>query len=337
MTFLNKVLFMNTMMMGTIIAISSYSWITMWIGMEINLLSIIPIMKSSKNKFPAESTMKYFITQSMASSILLISILLSLNLKNLFNEEFSNFTMLMLNSSFLIKMGAAPFHFWFPEIIEGLSWMNIMIMLTWQKIAPMILLMYNMKNMSMFIHIIIISSSLIGGIQGLNQMSIRKILAYSSMNHIGWMISSLMCSSLTWLLYFLIYSTISINIIFLLNKFNIFYMNQMNMFNKNKMIKIFLAMNFLSLGGLPPFLGFMPKWLTMLSLIKNNFYFISSIMVFLTLITLYFYTRMIFSSLTINNNENLIHYFNKLNFYFFYLNFFSLSTLLMSELLYMIY
>lgn len=96
-------------------------------------------------------------------------------------------------------------------------------------------------------------------------------------------------------------------------------------------------MNFLSLGGLPPFLGFLPKWLTILSLINNNIYFISSIIIILTLITLYFYTRIIFSSLTINNYENIIFSFNKLNYNFLYINFFSLSTLLICELFYIIY
>nr|WMQ76585.1 NADH dehydrogenase subunit 2 [Hydora sp.] len=299
-----KIMFSSSMIMGTIIAISSYSWMGMWLGLEINLLSIIPLLTSHKNLLSTESSLKYFVTQAMASTILLFSVIMMMTSMNSINNlEFSQFPMMILNSALLTKMGAAPFHFWFPEVMEGLSWMNCLIMLTWQKIAPMILLMYNIK-MIYFMTMIILFSMMISGFMGLNQTSLRKIMAYSSINHIAWMISSMMFLETIWLYYFVIYSIISINIILIFNYSNIFSMKQLfASLNNNMPMKLFFIMNFLSLGGLPPFLGFFPKWMTIQVMVENEFLLLPFIMVMMTLVTLYFYMRITFSTMLMNMNE----------------------------------
>nr|YP_010010558.1 NADH dehydrogenase subunit 2 [Psylliodes chlorophana]QOH99577.1 NADH dehydrogenase subunit 2 [Psylliodes chlorophana]QOK35978.1 NADH dehydrogenase subunit 2 [Psylliodes punctifrons] len=312
---LYKLMFFSAMVTGSLIAISAYSWLTMWIGLEINLLSIIPLFKSHMNQFPAEATLKYFITQALASAIILFSIIFSMNTNFFVWNEFWTMSM---NSAFLMKLGAAPFHSWMPEVAEGLTWMNNLILMTWQKIAPIILIMYNM-DMPLFFSTIIILSSILGGIYGLNQISLRKILAYSSITHIAWMLASLLNNQMIWLIYFMIYSLISANIIMIFSFLNIFYLNQLfNMLNNNKMIKWMFIMNFFSLGGLPPFLGFLPKWLVINFLINNKFYTLSLILIIFTLLTLFFYTRITFSTLMFKMNENLIkiHKFSKFNWTF---------------------
>nr|QZI85899.1 NADH dehydrogenase subunit 2 [Aromia bungii] len=334
MTQFFKLLFLSTLVMGTLVAVSSYSWLSMWMGLEINLLSIIPILSNSKSMLSSESALKYFITQAMASSILLFSIIMMMNSNDFLPQNFNYLFSMIMNSALLTKVGAAPFHIWFPEVMEGLSWMNCLIMLTWQKVAPMIILMYNSKMIT-FLSLIIIISSLIGGIMGINQISLRKIMAYSSINHIGWMIASMVSSINIWTIYFLIYSLISINIILIFNKLNIFFLKQMfSSSNPNKTMKFFLIMNFLSLGGLPPFLGFLPKWLTVNNLVINNFFFLSSCLIILTLITLFFYLRMTFTSMIMNSSESIISNNKKtLSFPVTALNFISLSGLTLSPLI----
>nr|YP_009229165.1 NADH dehydrogenase subunit 2 [Anoplophora chinensis]ALS54017.1 NADH dehydrogenase subunit 2 [Anoplophora chinensis]UNB14366.1 NADH dehydrogenase subunit 2 [Anoplophora chinensis] len=328
-----KILFFLTMMLGTLMAISSYSWLSMWMGLEINLLSIIPLLGDSKNLYPAESALKYFITQSLASSILLLAIILSLNLKEFFLETFQ-FLSIIMNSALLTKMGAAPFHTWFPEVMEGLNWMMGLLMLTWQKIAPMILIFYNYQ-MSQFLLIIILISTIVSGILGLNQISLRKILAYSSINHISWMLASLLHSQMIWMIYFLIYSIITINLVIIFKIFHIFTLSQLfNSLNFSKSIKFSFLLNFFSLGGLPPFLGFFPKWLVINNLILNKFYFLSILLIVFTLITLYFYLRISFSSLMINFHESFLFPSKKLNFKIFLINFVSLSGLLACSLIF---
>nr|AXS66299.1 NADH dehydrogenase subunit 2 [Cucujoidea sp. 9 KM-2017] len=327
-------MFINTMIIGTMIAVSSYSWLSMWIGLEINLLSLIPLISSNNNLYSSESAMKYFITQTLASSIILFSILLmSIKFEFIsFNNNYS-YMMTMFNSAILIKMGAAPFHFWFPEIMEGLNWFNSFIILTWQKIAPMIIFMTNIK-LNMFTNIIIISSSIISGIMGINQTSMRKILSFSSINHISWMISTMMINQSIWLIYFSCYTIINLNLILMFYYLNIYYIQQLLMkINYNKMIKLFFIMNFLSLGGLPPFLGFLPKWLTINNLIMNNYFIISLILIIFSLITLFMYLRITFTSIMIYSTE-MMFYQNKFNFLMFYLNMIMLISLIFCTMLF---
>lgn len=230
--------------------------------------------------------------------------------------------------SLLLKIGAAPFHFWLPEVIRGLNWEIVYIILTWQKIAPIILLRYSIYTPT-FLSIIIIISSIIGGIQGINQTCLRKILTYSSINHIGWIISALLNSLTIWFYYFIIYRLINLNILIIFKKYNIFYIKQLrNLFSFNKSIKFFFILNFLSLGGLPPFLGFLPKWLTIHHLIYNNFYTISIILIIFTLIALYFYLRVTFSTFSINTEESLIKIFKKIRYFQFSYNLISLTGLI---------
>nr|AXS66611.1 NADH dehydrogenase subunit 2 [Cucujoidea sp. 45 KM-2017] len=304
-----KLLFFSSLMFGSILAISSFSWFSMWMGLEINLLSIIPLMSSKKNIYPAESAIKYFITQTIASSIILVAIMINLNLLEFIPQDFNIFLNTMMNSGFLMKMGAAPFHFWFPEIMEGLDWLMCLTMLTWQKIAPMVLLMSNLK-ISLFLCLIIMFSSFISGIQGINQISMRKIMAYSSINHIGWMLASMMHSQTTWLVYFLTYSLISTNLVFVLYNLNIFFLKQLfNSLNFKKLLKFMFGLNFLSLGGLPPFLGFMPKWLTVNFLIQNDLFIVSLILIIFTLVTLYYYLRISANSMVLYSSEILMKNF----------------------------
>nr|AXS65451.1 NADH dehydrogenase subunit 2 [Cucujoidea sp. 30 KM-2017] len=327
-----KVLFFNSMMFGTLLSISSFSWFTMWMGLEINLLSIIPLMNKSKNMFSSEASIKYFITQVVASSLVLISIMINLNLLEFIPLNFNIYLNMIMNSGFLMKMGAAPFHFWFPEIMEGLNWFMGLIMLTWQKIAPMILLINNFK-LNMFISLIIIYSSLISGIQGLNQVSLRKIMAFSSINHIAWMLSSMLFSHSIWLMYFITYSLISINFIMIFHNLNIYFTKQLfNSMNHKKSMKLIFSLNFLSLGGLPPFLGFLPKWITINYLIFNSIYTISFMIIILTLMTLFYYLRLALNSLIIYSIESI----NKnltLNPLIFKFNLIILSSLLLANLM----
>nr|YP_009708244.1 NADH dehydrogenase subunit 2 [Figulus binodulus]QEV84360.1 NADH dehydrogenase subunit 2 [Figulus binodulus] len=298
---LSKILFLATLALGTILTISSNSWFGMWMGLEINLLSFIPIMKN-KNKLATEAALKYFIVQAMASTILLFSVI-TIYLGKASFEPTKEMMILALNSSILLKMGAAPFHFWFPEVMEGLEWMKSLILLTWQKIAPMILFMYS-NNSIFFSTVIIIACMVISGIMGQNQLSLKKIMAYSSINHIGWMIAAMTFSESIWLYYYVIYTIISLNIILMFKIMNIVFMKQLFLIlSTNPLLKLTLMLNFLSLGGLPPFLGFMPKWMTIQTLVSESFYLLATIMVIMTLLTLFFYMRITFSTMTLTMNS----------------------------------
>nr|YP_003345034.1 NADH dehydrogenase subunit 2 [Telchinia issoria]ACT83169.1 NADH dehydrogenase subunit 2 [Telchinia issoria] len=288
----NKMFFLFILFFSTMISISANSWLGCWIGLEINLLSFIPLMSSPLNLLNSEASLKYFLTQSIASINFLFSILLNLLLFKFF--FYDNFLSILINSTLFMKMGSVPFHFWFPNIMEGLSWFNNFILMTWQKISPMILLSYYMNfNYSIFIMIL---NVLIGTIGSFNQSSLRKLMAFSSINNLGWMISALLISENLWLTYFLFYSMFLFISCFIFYITNMFYINQLFNFNFNYFIKFTIMLNFLSLGGLPPFLGFFPKWLIINYLILNKFYIVTFIFIMCSLIMLFVYIRIIYSS-----------------------------------------
>nr|APX40226.1 NADH dehydrogenase subunit 2 [Cryptocephalus tibialis] len=318
-------LFFITMIMGSMITISSNSWLGMWIGLEINLLSIIPLLSMNDRTNSAEASIKYFITQVTASNIILLAIICMFFNNEQINNDF--YLIKMIQSALFIKMGAAPFHSWFPEVMEGLSWMNCLIILTWQKIAPMIILM-SLINQELFIYFIIIFSSMIGSILGFNQTSLRKIMAYSSINHIGWMIAAMLSMKSIWIIYFLIYSIISANIVWIFSIVNVKTISQIStIFKNNSLMSLMFSMNFLSLGGLPPFIGFLPKWLTIQQLIFMNNYFIALLMILLTLIAMFFYLRMSIIPMTLIHQSNMMKNSSKINFTITFSNIISLTAL----------
>nr|QNE85675.1 NADH dehydrogenase subunit 2 [Phaonia fuscata] len=307
----SKMMFYSILINGTIITISSSSWLGAWMGLEMNLLAFIPLM--SKNKMiSTEASLKYFLIQVLASSMLLFTIMLMM-----MNPININLTMInmMIMCSLLIKMGAAPFHFWYPNVLEGLSWSNSFILMVWQKISPLMLISYIMFKPLLFLTIIM--STLIGAIGGLNQTSLRKLMAYSSINHLSWMLMTMFYSNSLWMIYFMFYSFLNFSMIILFNSFKISYINQLfSLFNYMKNFKYFLCFNLLSLGGLPPFLGFFPKLMTIQLLSINNNFFLMTFMVMMALITLYFYIRLCFSTFLLNYYEKnwfKPHYMKSMN------------------------
>nr|YP_010161638.1 NADH dehydrogenase subunit 2 [Flavoperla hatakeyamae]QRH19531.1 NADH dehydrogenase subunit 2 [Flavoperla hatakeyamae] len=303
----SKLLFFLTLMLGSLISISANSWFGAWVGLEINLLSFIPLMTNTSNSMTSEASLKYFLIQALASATLLFVVVFSALIFSLSSSlQTSNlFINTLINSTLLLKMGAAPFHFWFPGVMEGLSWMNGLVLMTWQKIAPLMLLSYNFI-FNTFVSFIIISSIVIGSLGGLNQTSLRKILAYSSINHLGWLTAALILGENLWNLYFIMYSFLTLTIIVMLNSLKLSRLNQAFSFNSTAPImKFALFTSFLSLGGLPPFLGFLPKWVIIQSLTELNLKLLVTVMVIMTLITLFYYLRVGFSAFMLSYTQIL--------------------------------
>nr|AIM56850.1 NADH dehydrogenase subunit 2 [Papilio polytes] len=284
----NKMFFYFILIFSTLISISSNSWLGCWIGLEINLLSFIPLISSHKNLLYSEAALKYFLTQAIASINFLFSILIKMILMK--NFEINYLISIMINSSMLMKMGSAPFHFWFPNIIEGLSWLNCFILMTWQKISPMILLSYYMNNN--FLMMIMIINVIIGVLGGINQTSLRKLMAFSSINNLGWMLISLMISENLWLFYLMMYSFLISILCLTFNLLNVYFINQLFIINMNSIIKMSLLINFLSLGDYLPF-WILPQMNYYNFLFMNNKFLIIPLIYMMSMNMMIFYIRII--------------------------------------------
>nr|YP_009176805.1 NADH dehydrogenase subunit 2 [Portunus sanguinolentus]ALJ11004.1 NADH dehydrogenase subunit 2 [Portunus sanguinolentus]ALK60827.1 NADH dehydrogenase subunit 2 [Portunus sanguinolentus] len=288
MTFpISYLFFFFTLISGTTLSISSTSWFGAWLGLELNLLSFIPLITTKLCPYLSEAAIKYFLIQALASTVLIMSASVFL-----YAQSVSHIMILL---SLLLKLGAAPFHFWFPQVTEGLSWPQAFVLLTIQKLAPMFLISYlTFSNMLMSIIMIsALTSSLAGAIGGLNIMKLRKLMAFSSINHMSWMLVGIYMGDMYWLTYFSLYSFVSGSVVVLLYTSQSLTMsNLLNQSKKNLMMNMFIPMNILSLGGLPPFLGFIPKWIMIQYMACNSMFFPLLILLVSSLITLYFYLRL---------------------------------------------
>nr|YP_009873673.1 NADH dehydrogenase subunit 2 [Microtus richardsoni]QJE70755.1 NADH dehydrogenase subunit 2 [Microtus richardsoni]UZC29798.1 NADH dehydrogenase subunit 2 [Microtus richardsoni] len=305
-----------TITAGPMITMLSSNLFVMWIGLEMNLLALIPLMVSNPNPRSTEAATKYFLTQATASMMFLLSILMNFKQLGLwtFLPDTYNIIMTMTFISLAIKLGLAPFHSWLPEVTQGIKLNVGIILLTWQKVAPLSILsqFYELMNHNLLILSAIISV-LIGAWNGLNQTQTRKILAYSSIAHMGWMVSILPYNPSLTTLNLLIYITMTIPLFIMFHTHSFTSITSMSlMWNKMPMALPMISLILLSMGGLPPLTGFLPKWAIITELMKNNNLPLASLMAMTALINLFFYTRLIYStSLTTfpsNNNSKMFNH-----------------------------
>nr|UBF43852.1 NADH dehydrogenase subunit 2 [Comaster schlegelii]UGV21710.1 NADH dehydrogenase subunit 2 [Comaster schlegelii] len=309
--------FLINLFIGTVLVVLSNHWFLIWIGLEINTMSIIPIILSIQNRRNVEASIKYFIIQAIAATILLNATLINVwnNGSWLINSPLNNFSSNIITISLLLKISISPFHFWYPEVINGISLTNGLILTTWQKIAPTILIFFIINNLNINILIFCtISSIIIGAWNGLNQTQTRKILSFSSISHMGWIILVSLYNPNISLLMFLIYIIINITIFSSFienNTINIANANKNNIINPwNASI---LSLTILSLGGLPPLTGFMNKILAFYTLISNNIIISSIPLIISSLISLFFYLRIAFNTNMTNFPQNSIFLLNTRN------------------------
>nr|YP_009453820.1 NADH dehydrogenase subunit 2 [Sundamys annandalei]ASP44881.1 NADH dehydrogenase subunit 2 [Sundamys annandalei] len=324
-----------TIFMGPVITMSSSNLLLMWVGLEMSLLAIIPLLTNKKNPRSTEAATKYFLTQATASMILLLTIML--NYKQLGTWMFQQQTNTMLLNMTLIslsmKLGLAPFHYWLPEVTQGIPMHIGLILLTWQKIAPLSMLLQIYQLLTpITTTILAISSVFIGAWGGLNQTQTRKIMAYSSIAHMGWMVAIIPYNPNLTLLNLAIYILLTAPMFITLMMNSATTINSFSLsWNKTPMMLTMASIILLSLGGLPPLTGFLPKWTIISELLKNNCFILSTLMAIMALLNLFFYSRLIYSmSLTMfptNNNSKMVSHHQILKFNFILPTLTILSTL----------
>nr|YP_003162785.1 NADH dehydrogenase subunit 2 [Ramulus hainanense]ACH78281.1 NADH dehydrogenase subunit 2 [Ramulus hainanense] len=298
----NNLLFSLMLVTSVLMAVSSNSWFMVWMGMEINIMSFMPMIISQKNINSKEASLTYFITQTIASMIMMMAIvMMMIDAKNInFNPSKTGEYMMM--TALMMKSGISPFHFWMPKMMEGMNWWSCMILMTWQKITPMIMMSTLMKMNTITITAMILSI-IVGAIGGLNQTSLRKLMAYSSISNNGWMMMAIMISENMWMIYFMFYSLMIMTFTMTMNQYKIYHMNQLVSMNENMIMKFIMSMNMLSIGGLPPMAGFLPKWMVIQYSSSMLQLMMVSTMTLLTLITVYYYLRIMFSAVILSYIE----------------------------------
>nr|YP_002154570.1 NADH dehydrogenase subunit 2 [Iso hawaiiensis]BAG69260.1 NADH dehydrogenase subunit 2 [Iso hawaiiensis] len=293
--------------LGTTITFASSHWLLAWMGLEMNTLAIIPLMIQQHHPRAVEATTKYFLTQATAAAMLLFASVTNAWVSGQWDIQQMTHPLptTIITLALALKIGLAPVHAWLPEVLQGLDLTTGLILSTWQKLAPFALLLQITSPDHTILIILGLASTLIGGWGGLNQTQLRKILAYSSIAHLGWMILVIQFSPsltlLTLLTYFVL--TFSTFLVFKLTKSTTINMLATSS-NKAPVVASLAPLILLSLGGLPPLTGFLPKWLILQELAKQDLALTATLAALSALLSLYFYLRLSYAmTLTMSPNN----------------------------------
>nr|WNH17474.1 NADH dehydrogenase subunit 2 [Sebastes dallii] len=293
--------------LGTTTTFASSHWLLAWMGLEMNTLAIIPLMAQHHHPRAVEAATKYFLIQAAGAAMLLFASTTNAWLTGQWDllHIAHPFPTALVTLALALKVGLAPVHSWLPEVLQGLDLTTGLILSTWQKLAPFALLVQTPCANTTLLIILGLTSTIVGGWGGLNQTQLRKILAYSSIAHLGWMVIVLQFSPsltiLTLLTYFIM--TFSAFLMFKLNKAT--SINALaTSWTKTPALTALAPLLLLSLGGLPPLTGFMPKWLILQELAKQDLAPAATLAAMTALLSLYFYLRLSYAmALTISPNN----------------------------------
>nr|YP_006883864.1 NADH dehydrogenase subunit 2 [Xanthopsar flavus]AFS65817.1 NADH dehydrogenase subunit 2 [Xanthopsar flavus] len=291
-----SLIFTTSLLLGTTITISSNHWVMAWTGLEINTLAILPLISKSHHPRAIEAATKYFLTQAAASALVLFS-----SMTNAWYTGQWDITQLthptsclILTSAIAMKLGLVPFHFWFPEVLQGSPLTTGLLLSTIMKLPPITLLYMTSPSLNpTLLTTLAILSAALGGWMGLNQTQIRKILAFSSISHLGWMAIIIIYNPKLTLLNFYLYAVMTATVFLTLNTIKVLKLSTlMTAWSKTPSLNAMLLLTLLSLAGLPPLTGFLPKWLIIQELTKQEMVPAATLISLLSLLSLFFYLRL---------------------------------------------
>jgi len=268
--------------LGVYLAIFRTFWFGAWAGIEFNILCFIPLV-ILRNHFSSEVMLKYFLIQAGASFMFLLG-RLRLHLGSLF--------IFLIVSALILKAGIAPFHFWYPIIADGLGWGHFFVLRTIQKLSPIVLIYYRIKFWRLGLLVVTVRRAIVGALGGINELALRKLFSYSSINHIRWIILPITKNTLSWIIYFILYCVILRTITISIAQTQIFHFNQFISTKISILRVVRLGVRIFSLAGLPPLLGFVSKWIIFQEICFSTLILIVYILIFLRGVTLYYYLRL---------------------------------------------
>jgi NADH-quinone oxidoreductase subunit N len=309
--------------LGMIIMISSYDLIVFYLGLELNSICLYILASFKKqDERSTEAGLKYFVLSALASGILLYGSSLIYGFTGSTNFEVisSNFDESSMGSVFGIvfilvglafKISAVPFHMWTPDVYEGSPTSVTSFFALIPKIAAVcvfIRFMYvpfinAIDHWQTIIVFLSIGSMILGAVAAIGQNNIKRLMAYSSIGHMGYALAGIATgtnigvqSSIIYLSIYLVMSLGAFGCIFMFKRENIFYenINELSGMSKNhpKLALSFLIILF-SLAGIPPLAGFFAKFYIFVSVIEANMYTLAIIGLVTTVVSAFYYLRII--------------------------------------------
>ena len=312
-----------TSTLGMILMISSYDLIVFYLGLELQSLSlyILASFKTDEER-STEAGLKYFVLSALASGLLLYGCsliygftgstnfaVISENLKA--DNPGAVFGIVFVIVGLAFKISAVPFHMWTPDVYEGSPTSVTSFFALVPKIAAVsvfIRFMYvpfiNVINQWQTIIIFLsIASMILGAVAAIGQLNIKRLMAYSSIGHMGYALAGIATgtnagvqSTIIYLTIYLVMNLGAFGCIFMMRRENIFYenINDLSGLSKNHPL---LALCFLiilfSLAGIPPLAGFFAKFYVFVAVVEVEMYALAIIGLITTVVSAFYYLRII--------------------------------------------
>nr|YP_010875335.1 NADH dehydrogenase subunit 2 [Ciconiphilus decimfasciatus]WGW14989.1 NADH dehydrogenase subunit 2 [Ciconiphilus decimfasciatus] len=264
------------MVISLMMICSSFSYWSMWLGLEMFNFFFIPWLLMEENHYKSSKIFYYFIIQVTGSGMMLIS----------FNNINHIFFYLIFIFSMFVKLGSFPFHSWMIVVVENMDWYKFFFFMTLSKLGSIcILFIFGLPSYIMKVS----WGGMILPIWGMKLFSLRKMLAYTSIANISWILTSISLSKMMTIYYIVLYWSTFYIVCLFLKKMNIKSLKDLlnSSFSSLKMIAV------LSLMGFPPFLGFFPKLMILKMLCMKKMFIESFIISLISVIPFFFYLKML--------------------------------------------
>jgi NADH-ubiquinone oxidoreductase chain 2 len=370
-TIIEYTLIILFIIMGSVLLISSSDLISIFLSIELQSYGLYLLCAMYRNSESSTSaSLTYFLLGGLASCFILLGIGLIYanvgityldsfyivnNLSNIINEQDINgfisyipYSLILMAVGLLFKISAAPFHFWSPDVYDGIPTIVTTFVAIIAKISILVLilqLVYYTNNIYIYTEYtwtlaLLLSSLLsliIGTILGLTQFRIKRLYAYSTISHLGFLLLALSINSIesieSFIFYIIQYSLSNLNafVILIAIGYSLYYYNDKNInhnnlidknnspiqlisqlrgyFYINSILALSLAITLFSFAGIPPLMGFFAKQMVFSAALQEGFIFITLIAVFTSVISAVYYLFIV-KTMFFDNHSYI--YYNKL-------------------------
>nr|YP_010757245.1 NADH dehydrogenase subunit 2 [Ergasilus tumidus]WEU66997.1 NADH dehydrogenase subunit 2 [Ergasilus tumidus] len=250
----------------------------LWVLMEISTLVFI-FISASRAKESGVISLKYFVTQSFISMVLIINFML-------LSSNQDSWAYLLYSVLVSWKLGLPPFHSWFLNLITDSSWFTFFLMSTAMKIIPLFLMTIFLTPMSIFTALVSVAAPALSGVSSL---SLKKIMGLSSMFTTGWVIVSMAVNNSGWALIFTIYSMMLVMFCILMSAKPEKSLDSSVVTCIADAYIVFMVL--LSMSGIPPFAGFFIKLYVITGLLDMGLFYLSAILVLISSLSVYMYIK----------------------------------------------
>ena len=315
--------------LGMMVMVSGHSLLTLYMGLEIMSLSLYALIASARDRAVAiEAALKYFVLGAIASGLLLYGMSMiygitgSLDIAQISNFARAstlasqqtlilNFGLVFLVIGVAFKLGAVPFHMWVPDVYQGSPTSVTMFLSTVPKIAAIALLIRLLIDglgdlqhyWSDLLMIIAVLSIALGSLVALMQSNIKRMLAYSTISHIGFVLLGFVTgvvegygAAVFYVLVYILMSLAAFGSIIVLNK-NGFEADQISDYQglskHSPWFALIILVVMLSMAGVPPFIGFYSKLFILQQVIAEGYVILAVIAVVFAVISAYYYLQII--------------------------------------------